>query len=368
MANKKRGSSGALSMTAAAAPKQDPYKYIRDGKKQKVKGQANVPTARQKQGALEIALSGVGGPIAGKLLGKAAGKLASRAATAGSRAASKAGKRMTGANRRRANRAANQSKTPNTATSPTSAPMPKKPVTPKVNKPNTPPKTPKPETPKTPTSGKSTAKRVVDIVKTAAGRGTPGYRTNVAQTVSKPEAKLGFLGKAGQRRDVSKKDQQIAKNIRTGAKAATTTGIGIAGTKLYDSIDPMPNNKKVDTAKANKNKAPYVEGYNMDMDDFDSPKPSYPRPPKPPKAAAKPAPEKDDGYRYYGKKGTGLGDFSRKFEIKYATPEQFEKDFGYDGEQMGGRPGKSKMKTQGLNRSKRTGFSGRGTGAALRGF
>ena len=103
----------------------------------------------------------------------------------------------------------------------------------------------------------------------------------------------------------------------------------------------------------------------MDMDDFDSPKPSFP---KPPKAAAKPAPKKDDGYRYYGKKGTGLGDFSRKFEIKYATPEQCEKDFGYDGEQMGGRPGKSKMKTQGLNRSKRTGFSGRGTGAALRGF
>ena len=39
-----------------------------------------------------------------------------------------------------------------------------------------------------------------------------------------------------------------------------------------------------------------------------------------------------------------------------------------DGEKRGGRPGKSKMKTQGLNRSKRSGFSGRGTGAALRGF
>ena len=88
-----------------------------------------------------------------------------------------------------------------------------------------------------------------------------------------------------------------------------------------------------------------------------------------PKPVSKPAPEKDDGYRYYGKEGTGLGDFSRKFGFKYATPEQFEKDFGMDdGEQAGGRPGKGKMKTQGLNRSKRTGFSGRGTGAALRGF
>ena len=120
-------------------------------------------------------------------------------------------------------------------------------------------------------------------------------------------------------------------------------------------------------SQATKNKAPYVEGYNMDMDDFDSPKPSYPRPPKAAKPA-KAAKKADDGYRYYGKEGTGLGDFSRKYGIKYATQEQFEKDFGYDGEQMGGRPGKSKMKTQGLNRSKRSGFSGRGTGAALRGF
>ena len=83
----------------------------------------------------------------------------------------------------------------------------------------------------------------------------------------------------------------------------------------------------------------------------------------------KAAPKKDDGYKFYGKEGTGLGDFSRKFGFKYATPEQFEKDFGMDdGEQAGGRPGKGKMKTQGLNRSKRSGFSGRGTGAALRGF
>ena len=363
MAKRKRGSSSPLSMTAVAPRKQDPYKYTRDGKKQKVKGQANVPTARQKQGAIELASSVVGGPVVGKLLGKAAGKLAGRAAAAGSRAASNVGKRMTGANRRRANRAANKSKeTPNTATSPTSAPMPKKPVTPRVNK----PKTPKPETPKTPTSGKSTPKRVVDIVKTAAGRGTPGARSRVDQTVSKLESKLG-LGKAGQRRGVSKRDQEIARNVRTGAKVGTGAGIGIAGTKLYDSIDPMPNNKKVDTAKATKNKAPFVEGYNMDMDDFDSPKPSFP---KPPKAAAKPAPETDDEfYKFYGKEGTGLGDFSRKFGIKYATQKGFERDFPeHDGEQMGGRPGKSKMKTQGLNRSKRTGFSGRGAGAALRGF
>ena len=340
-----KGSSNPLSMTAKSRRKDaDPLRDIRDGKKQKVKGQANVPTARQKQGALELALSGVGGPLVGKLLGKAAGKLASRAATAGSRAASNVGKRMTGANKRRANRAANQSKTPNTATSPTSAPMPKKPVTPRVNK----PKTPKPETPKKPTSG-TPRTSVANI-----GRVSRGEQTRQAGKFRAPTGVEKVVGGTG---------RAIRENPgKTAALAGlTAANIGV-GKALYDSIDPMPNNKKADTTIPNKNKEPTVDkmsGYELaDDTNIRSPR----------KAAPKPAPEKDDGYRYYGKKGTGLGDFSRKFEIKYATPEQFEKEFGYDGEQMGGRPGKSKMKTQGLNRSKRTGFSGRGAGAALRGF
>jgi len=340
-----KGSSNPLSMTAKSRRKDaDPLRDIRDGKKQKVKGQANVPTARQKQGALELALSGVGGPLVGKLLGKAAGKLASRAATAGSRAASNVGKRMTGANKRRANRAANQSKTPNTVTSPTSAPMPKKPVTPRVNK----PKTPKPETPKKPTSG-TPRTSVANI-----GRVSRGEQTRQAGKFRAPTGVEKVVGGTG---------RAIRENPgKTAALAGlTAANIGV-GKALYDSIDPMPNNKKADTTIPNKNKEPTVDkmsGYELaDDTNIRSPR----------KAAPKPAPEKDDGYRYYGKKGTGLGDFSRKFEIKYATPEQFEKEFGYDGEQMGGRPGKSKMKTQGLNRSKRTGFSGRGAGAALRGF
>ena len=48
MAKRKRGSSSPLSMTAVAAPKQDPYGYIRHGEKQQVAGRANLPTARQK--------------------------------------------------------------------------------------------------------------------------------------------------------------------------------------------------------------------------------------------------------------------------------------------------------------------------------
>ena len=88
------------------------------------------------------------------------------------------------------------------------------------------------------------------------------------------------------------------------------------------------------------------------------------------KPAAKPA-AKDDGYKFYGKEGTGLGDFSRKHGMQYATQKQFEKDFNMDdGEKAGGRPGRGKLKTQGMNKAgkRKAGFSGRGSGAALRGF
>ena len=88
------------------------------------------------------------------------------------------------------------------------------------------------------------------------------------------------------------------------------------------------------------------------------------------KTAAKPA-SKDDGFKFYGKEGTGLGDFSRKHGMQYATQKQFEKDFNMDdGEKAGGRPGRGKLKTQGMNKKgkRKAGFSGRGSGAALRGF
>jgi hypothetical protein len=79
----------------------------------------------------------------------------------------------------------------------------------------------------------------------------------------------------------------------------------------------------------------------------------------------------DDGFKFYGKESTGLGDFSRKHGMQYATQKQFEKDFNMDdGEKAGGRPGRGKLKTQGMNKAgkRKAGFSGRGSGAALRGF
>jgi len=157
------------------------------------------------------------------------------------------------------------------------------------------------------------------------------------------------------------KDKGKIVGLSNKGKAAVGGGLA-AGTAAYLSQSEK-DAKPAAGSQATKNKAPYVEGYNMDMDDFDSPKPSYPKPPKQDK------PAEDEFYKFYGKEGTGLGDFSRKFGIKYATQKGFERDFPeHDGEKRGGRPGKGKMKTQGLNRSKRSGFSGRGTGAALRGF
>jgi hypothetical protein len=40
------------------------------------------------------------------------------------------------------------------------------------------------------------------------------------------------------------------------------------------------------------------------------------------------------------------------------------------GEKFGGRPGRGKLKTQGMNKTgkRKAGFSGKGSGAALRGF
>ena len=157
------------------------------------------------------------------------------------------------------------------------------------------------------------------------------------------------------------------------AIAGGTLGAGAiyGGTKLADNYYSKEAGatpaakppKKAQGSKATINKAPYVEGYDMDMDDFDSPK-SVP-------SKSTPKAKTDPDFEYYGKEGTGLGDFSRKHGIQYATEEGYKKWFDtHDGEKAGGRPGKGKMKTQGMNKKgkRKAGFSGRGAGAALRGF
>ena len=368
-----RGSSGALSMTAKVAPKQDPYRYIRDGKKQQVAGRANLPTTRQKDlasyvlpsqdsitairkgeaGAMDIA------DVALSLPGLAAVKpLVKGAKNMGVlKKVAEKGAELLGESSEKLKK-----------------PKPKPPTAPRTNV-KTREVTSGSARPPTGAAKQAMLKKVekgVEKIKDTANQ------RKIAKDI---KAKRGGDGKPPAVVGKPPKSKVPAKRKpTTPAKPTDQRGFNLGSTKSKNKrnlLGPLVGGtlaagtaayltqsekdaKPAAGSQATKNKAPYVEGYNMDMDDFDSPKPTKP---------TKPTKQADDGYRYYGKKGTGLGDFSRKFGFKYATPEQFEKDFGMDdGEKRGGRPGKSKMKTQGLNRSKRTGFSGRGTGAALRGF
>ena len=381
------GSSGALSMTAAPAPEQDPYKYTRDGKKQKVKGQANVPTARQKDlasyilphqdsitairegkaGPMEygdVALSAIPGLTAVKPIVKGAENMG--ILKKGVELLGEASKKLTkgdGKNNFKPSGASASNRTPTPSKGKDTPPKPK----------NTPPQqkgdviyggAPKPQAqlpkPKPIRRPDETSGPTI-----RAGQGDPSK--GAIPTVRKPTTPAAVKPKPKPTPTTSKPKPpptDTGKIVGLSPLGKGVIGGALAGGTAAYLTQSEKDAKPAAGSQATKNKAPYVEGYDMDMDDFDSPKPSYPKRPK----AAKPAKEADDGYRFYGKEGTGLGDFSRKYNIKYATQEQFEKDFGHDGEKKGGRPGKSKMKTQGLNRSKRTGFSGRGTGAALRGF
>ena len=382
------GSSGALSMTAAAAPKQDPYRFIRDGKKQQVAGRANLPTARQKDlasyvlpsqdsitairegeaGAMDIAdvalslpgLAAVKPIVKGaknmgilkkgvELLGEASKKLTKgdgknkfkpSGASASNRTPTptppkgKGTPPPTGANRRRANRARKRA----------------------ADKPdviNAPPPKPQAQLPKPkPIRGTDQTSGPTIRAGDKLGGATPAVRKSTTPAAT-PKPKT----------PPKDKDKVVGLSPLGKGVIGGTLAAGTAAYLLQSEKDAKP----AKSSQAPVNKEPTVDkmsGYQLaDDTNIRSPRKAAPKP------VSKPAPEKDDGYRYYGKEGTGLGDFSRKFGFKYATPEQFEKEFNMDnGEQMGGRPGKSKMKTQGLNRSKRSGFSGRGTGAALRGF
>ena len=321
---KKRGSSAAL------GKKPDPYKSIRDGNKQKVKGQANVPTARQKKAAGELAASVVGGPLAGKLIGKAATKLAG------------VGKNIGRVSRNQPTRASTgQFKKPSKVES---------------------------------TVGKGVQQvkesRPVQNIQNVSRGGTA---VNKKGQYRKPNVVEKVARDVGRSKRGESKSVFVTPKGRPSTTAKGVLGIGAAagaanvGSRLYDSVDPMPKNKKVDTTKPKVNKESSVNkisGYQPDP----TSSPKITSKPKAKKAKAK-AKDTDTGYKFYGKKGTGLGDFSRKYGIQYATQKQFDKDFDdSDGEKAGGRPGRGKMKTQGMNRSKRSGFSGRGAGAAQRGF
>jgi hypothetical protein len=394
-----RGSSGALSMTAAPAPKQDPYRFIRDGKKQQVAGRANLPTARQKDiasyvlpsqdsitairegeaGAMDIAdvalsLPGLAAvkPLVkgaknmgvlkkvvekgadlvgdasdylkkGKGKGKGKGtpksKTTSRKPTVSKTAGSERGAGdfgekgvMKGIDKKWNEGAAKQQKA--FAEQRAAQSVKKGDViyggapTPQAQLPK-----PKPIRGTDQTSGPTIR----------AGKGDPSKGAIPAVRKSTTPAKT----KSKTKTKSKDKDKIVGLSPLGKAVAGGTLGAGAiyGGTKLADNYyskeagaTPKPT-KKAKGSKNTVNKAPYVEGYDMDMDDFDSPKSVPSKPKAKPKAKAK----KNPDFEYYGKEGTGLGDFSRKHGIQYATEEGYKKWFDtHDGEKKGGRPGKGR--------------------------
>ena len=265
-----RGSSGALSMSAKAAPKQDPYRYIRDGEKQQVAGRANLPTARQKDlasyvlpsqdsitairkgeaGAMDIA------DVALSLPGLAAVKpLVKGAKNMGVlKKVAEKGADLVGDASAYLKKSKGKGKTPDYESPPVSK-TPQKPKTVVDDstgkavpyKPSKDPANKKASTPKPRTSAAN------------IGRVAKGEQPRQQGQFSKPTAVEKVVGGAG---------RKIRENPVKAAAAAGAAGVGVGagGMKLYDSIDPMPNNKKVDTAKAKKNEEPTVNkisGYEL---------------------------------------------------------------------------------------------------------
>ena len=137
----------------------------------------------------------------------------------------------------------------------------------------------------------------------------------------------------------------------------------------FGEFKPVAPKKKKATGSSQNPRTGYRESPSKDANEeleIDARQPKASK-----KASKKPSKQPDDGFKFYGKEGTGLGDFSRKYGMQHATQKQFEKEFNMDdGEKAGGRPGRGKLKTQGMNKAgkRKAGFSGRGSGAALRGF
>jgi len=137
----------------------------------------------------------------------------------------------------------------------------------------------------------------------------------------------------------------------------------------FGEFKPVAPKKKKATGSSQNPRTGYRESPSKDANEeleIDARQPKASK-----KASKKPSKQPDDGFKFYGKEGTGLGDFSRKYGMQHATQKQFEKEFNMDdGEKAGGRPGRGKLKTQGMNKAgkRKAGFSGKGAGAALRGF
>jgi hypothetical protein len=359
-----RGSSSAFGR------KKDPYKYIRDGKKQQVEGRANLPTARQKDLAsyvlpsqesvtsIKKAFSGkelntddkINIGVEGAFAGLAALPLIGR------------GKPMVKSLVRKLIGKGSDKLKPKTPTAPRTNVKTKKVTSPKAQpltgaaKKSLVDKAEKGTKKVKDTAGQR--KIAADIKAKRGGSGKPPTKRKTTTPAKRPAvpAKRASTSPVAKKRGFNlgstKRKRKLAGPLAGGAAALGTAAYLSQSEK---KAKPAQGSQSGSSGQSvNPSPGGAADELNTGGGGFGSGKTSK---------------QPDDGYRFYGKEGTGLGDTSRKYGIQYATQKQFDKDFDLsDGEKAGGRPGRGKMKSQGMNRSKRSGFSGRGSGAALRGF
>ena len=322
--------------THALGKSAKPYSQISDGQKVKVKGQANIPTKRQKTDMASLVASVVGGAF-----GKPIVMLA---------------KSLSKTMLEKALQPLIRSRTQPS----------RKAVKEQLKKVQKPDLKPRPQ--------KGEAARLKNLTRAQAlkkkPRGEPAYKTLKREESREVAARTSRLSKKKQEENLRKLKEEQNKPTPpkptpskrtpppTSAAALTATATGAGG---LASLDNKDKKKRKVVGSGQTPATGYVKPKkskpkpNVDLADDTYIKDSKPTKVKKSKKA-------DDGYRFYGKEGTGLGDFSRKYGIKYATQEQFEKDFGnVDGAYEGGSLKK-------LAKKKRKGFSGRGAGKALRGF
>ena len=381
-----RGSSSAFGR------KKDPYKYIRDGKKQQVEGRANLPTARQKDLASYVlpsqesitaikegkpdamAVADVGLsllPLAGTVKPIIKGAKDMGIAKIATKLLGEASKRLKGSPKvtptdRKKLETLNQQQVKGKTPTKTAEKQRKKVEAERLqnlqNKQNkTPVNKPDPK--------KTEAERLAKLNQKQV-KNKPPTKTELKNQKKTEAQRLQNLQNK-QNKVKPKTPRTPSTPMSTRAKVGTGVGVGagIGGLGTYalmseKNAKPAPGSQ---AGSSGQSVNPSPGGYQADP----TSSPKITSKPKAKKAKKSKAKDTDTGYKFYGKKGTGLGDFSRKHGIQYATQKQFDKDFDdSDGEKAGGRPGRGKMKTQGMNRStrKRSGFSGRGAGAALRGF
>ena len=332
--------------THALGKSAKPYSQISDGQKVKVKGQANIPTKRQKTDMASLVASVVGGAF-GKPIVMLAKSLSKPMLE-------KALQPLTRSKTQPSRKAIKEQLT-------------------KIKKPDSKP---------TPQKGEAARLRHLNRAQALKKkpRKEPAYKTLKREESREVAARTSRLSKKKQAENLRKLKEEQNKPTPpknkptppknkptppkrtpppTSAAALTATATGVGG---LASLDNKKKKKRKVVGSGQTPATGYVESKKpkrkakdsgRDSDLLDTP--AGVTSGKTPKKAY-------DGYRYYGKKGTGLGDFSRKYGIKYATQEQFDKDFGnVDGAYEGGPLKK-------LAKKRRKGFSGRGAGKALRGF